>query len=262
MSETPGIGHGPRHIEPSSQPGPQTVGESGRPDKVGTGIINFRVTSSHIEMRGGVIPNQTHGIAPPGPGAAQGMRELGSVVATDFNSSVDALTLVKTLMTKLHATLADLREDEHGLMKDARQSYSKSVHKKVNNMHRQAAAAMGFGITSAAVGGLISAYSAYSAFRKGAPEQQQLIMARTQAFSGVGQGISGVLDALGKGVDINLEARNAKLDKFAQLYQSFQAEFNEAVESAKQAMQGANSALSEAGSKDDSTMGVLIRNLG
>lgn len=261
MSETPGIGHGPRYIEPSSQSGPQTVGESGRPDRVGTGIINFRITSSHIEMRGGVIPNQTHGIAPPGPGAAEGMRELGSVVATDFNSSVDALTLVKTLMTKLHATLADLREDEHGLMKDARQSYSKSVDKKVNNMHRQADAAMGFGISSAVVGGAFSVGSTVCAFR-GAAGQQQLVMARTQSLSGLGQGFSGILDAVGKGVDINLEARNAKLDKFAQLYQSFQAEFKEAVESAKQGMQGANSALSEAGSKDDATMGVMIRNLG
>ena len=260
MSGTSGIETGPRYIEPSSQPGPQTVGESAKSERVGTGIINLKVTSTHIEIHGGFIPKQTHGIAPPGPGAAEGMKELGRVAFTDYSSSIDALTIVKTLMTKLHATMADLREDEHGLMKDARQQYSKQVDKKVNNMHNQAAASMGFGITAAAVGGLISAYSARGAL-KGAPEQQQLIMARTQAFSGVGQGVSGVLDAIGKGVDINLEARNAKLDKFAQLYQSFQAEFKDAVESAKQAMQGANSALSEAGSKDDSTMGVLIRNL-
>ena len=261
MSGTSGIETGPRYIEPSSQPGPQTVGESAKSERVGTGIINLKVTSTHIEIRGGVIPKQTHGIAPPGPGAAEGMKELGRVAFTDYSSSIDALTIVKTLMTKLHATMADLREDEHGLMKDARQQYSKQVDKKVNNMHNQAAASMGFGITAAAVGGLVSAGSALGAFGKGASEQQQLIMARTQALSGVGQGTSGVLDAIGKGVDINLEARNAKLDKFAQLYQSFQAEFKDAVESAKQAMQGANSALSEAGSKDDSTMGVLIRNL-
>ena len=261
MSETSGIGNGPRYIEPANQPAPQSIGESGRPDRVGTGLINLKVTSTHIEIRGGVIPKQTHGIAPPGPGAAEGMKELGRVAFTDYNSSVDALTLVKTLMTKLHATMADLREDEHGLMKNARQQYSKSVDKKVNNMHNQADAAMGFGISSAIVGGAFSVGSTVCAFR-GAAGQQQLVMARTQSLSGLGQGFSGILDAVGKGVDINLEARNVKLDKFAQLYQSFQAEFKDAVESAKQAMQGANSALSEAGSKDDSTMGVLIRNLG
>ena len=260
MGGTPGIGNEPRYIEPLNQPGPQTVDESGRPDKVGTGIINLRVTSTHIEIRGGVIPKQTHGVAPPGPDAVHGMRELGRVAATDYNSSVDALTLVKALMTKLHATLADLREDEHGLMKHARQEYSKSVDKKVHNMHNQADAAMGFGISSAVVGGAFAVGSTACAFKRGV--EPQLAMARTQALSGLGQGFSGILDAVGKGVDINLEARNVKLDKFAQLYQSFQAEFKDAVESAKQAMQGANSALSEAGSKDDSTMGVLIRNLG
>ena len=259
MSETPGVGNGPRYIEPSSQPGPQTVGESDRPGDVGAGIINLRVTSSHIEVRGGFIPKQTHGIAPPGPDAAHGMKELGRVAATDFDSSVDALTLVKALMTQLHATLAGLREDEHGLMKDARQSYSKSVDKKVDNMHKQADATMGFGISSAVIGGAFAVGSTACAFKGGVAPQ--LAMARTQALSGLGHGFSGILDAVGKGVNINLEARNVKLDKFAQLCQSFQAEFKEAVESAKQSMQGANSALAEAGSKDDSTMGVMIRNL-
>ena len=261
MSGTSGIETGPRYSEPSGQPGPQTVGESGKSERVGTGIINLKVTSTHIEIHGGFIPKQTHGIAPPGPGATEGMSELGRVAFTDYSSSVDALTIVKTLMTKLHATMADLREDEHGMMKHARQQYSKSVDKKVDNMHDQASDAMWFGITSAAVSGLVGVGSALCAF-KGDPDQQQLIMAKTQALSGLGQGTSGVLDAIGKGVDINHEARNVRLDKFAQLYQSFQAEFKDAVESAKQAMQGANSALSEAGSKDDSTMGVLIRNLG
>ncbi|MEM8985388.1 MAG: hypothetical protein AAGC95_01575 [Pseudomonadota bacterium] len=259
MSDTPIVRPGPGHIESAGQPAPQNIGRNEPINKVGTGIIDLRLKTSHIEVRGGSIPKQVHGIAPPGPNAAQGMQELGRVAATNFDSSVDALTLVKTLMTKLHGLMSNLREQEHGMMKHARQEYVKSVDDKIDNMHDQADAAMGFGITSALVGCAFSVGSTACAFQKGV--DGHLAMAKTQALSGAGGGLSGVLDAIGKGVDTNLEARNVKSDKFAQLYQGFQQEFKEAVESAAQSMQAANSAMSEAGGKDDSTMGVMIRNL-
>ncbi|MEM9618036.1 MAG: hypothetical protein AAF936_08760 [Pseudomonadota bacterium] len=257
MDHTSGVGNGPRDIDSLNQTDSAMVQENNRADKAGAGVSTLTV--SRIEMRGEVTM-QTHDIAPPGPDAAQGTKELSHVAATNFDSSVNALTLVKTLMTKLFGTMAELRGTEHGFAKSARQHYAKSVDKKVDNMHEQAQATMAFGISSALVHGAFSIGSTASAFKGGI--SPHLAMARTQALSGLGESLSGVLDATGRGVDMNLEARNAKMDKFAQLYQSYQSEFNEAVQSARQSMQGANAALAEAGSKDDNTMVTVMGKLG
>lgn len=257
MSETPIISNMLRSIDTVDQPGPNRVRESSVADIVGTGNINIRIRPSRIELSGRFeIPPQDHDIHPPTPNALEGSVELKSIIDTPFDMSIDILSLMATLAVKMHATMSELHTNEHKLMNQARGEYAKSIHKKVNNMHKQAENALAFGLSSSIATGMGTAWGAKYAFGKGVQPQEAL--AKSQTASGFGGSVSGIIDASGKGVDINIEARNVKLDFFAQNFQSFQAEFKDSADGTKQKLQEVNQLLADAGNKRDTAIGVII----
>ena len=260
MSETPISGMTPRVVEGWSPQRAEGERGPGLVHKAGPGVISVELTSSRLSRgEGPTIVSQRHDMPMPGANAALGMRDLGGVATANLDVTVDALCMVKSLMSETISLMADIQQKQHRMMGDARKDYIHSVDKKVSTMREQAACTMGIGITTALVGGIVSGYSAYIGFTG---ENAQITLAQSQAVSGVGHALQGIGEAWQKGVNTELEAKIAKDDMFANVYQGFQGEFKEAVDNAQQAMSKANQALSEAGSKDDQRMGVAISKLG
>ncbi len=261
MGGTSTIGNGPQIADiPHRSDGPGSAGAAKSVEKTGRGFIDAQLTWSRADNGGKVeIPNQRHDIPPPNPKAADGVKDLTLVINTDMTSTVDILAIVKTMMSQLVSVMSDLHQQDHQLMSQSRDRYAHAVDKKVDRMHEQADKSMAIGITTSVVGLGFSASSAAIGYRG---TQPQLTLAKSQGVAGVGHALEGIGGSIEKGVATYDEAAIAKKDKFATLYQSFQSEFNDGVQSTMQTIRSAIQALGEAGSKDDAALTVVINRLG
>ena len=255
------IGNTPQAVEmPNRVEDTGVAGPANRSGKVEGGFIDIQLTWSRADRGGDVrVPSQNHDIPPPSPKAAEGVKDLKLVVNTNMSTTVDILAIVKSLMSEMVSVMSKVHQQDHQLMTESRQNYSRSVDKKIDKMHEQADKSMAIGITTSLVGMVFSVSSSTIGYRGTNP---QLTLAKSQGVAGVGHSLEGIGNSIEKGVSTYDEAAIAKRDKFATLYQSFQADFNDGVQSAMQAIRSAIQALGEAGSKDDAALTVVINKLG
>lgn len=255
------IGNVPQTAEmPRGAEGLGTAGPAKRSEKVDGGFIDIQLTWSRADNVGGVrIPSQKHDIPPPGPKAAEGIKDLKLVINTSLTMTADILAIVRSLMSEMVSVMSKLHQQDHQLMSDSRKNYAHSVDRKIDRMHDQADKSMAIGLTTSFFGMAFSVSSAAIGYNG---KQPQLTLAKSQGVAGVGHSLEGIGNSVEKGVSAYDEAAIAKKDKLATLYQSFQTEFNDGVQSAMQAIRGAVQALQEAGSKDDSALTVVINKLG
>ena len=257
------IGTSPRAAEmPRQTEGTGPAASAKRASVVEAGFIDVQATWSRADSGGEVrIPCQSHDIPPPGPNAAEGMKDLKLVITTNLSTTIDILAIVKAMMSEAVSVMGEIHQQDQQLMNESRKSYAHAIDNKVKRMYAQADKSLIIGLTTTAISGGFNMKAAYIGYRsQGA--NPQIVLAKSQGTSGLGHTVESGGNSVEKFVSTYDEATIAKRDKSATLCQSFQAEFKDNRQSAMQDIRSFIQALAEAGSKDDAALTVVIKNMG
>jgi hypothetical protein len=223
-------------------------GEVRAAEKAGHQIINVPLTVSRAEGRANThVASLDHDLRPPAPDSMRNNAQLDAVVKMDLSGSADLMALVWAVSAQLREVGTELLKVQHDAMSDARMQFKSQMDDKASSLRKQGSTDMWIGIASSAVGGAFSVAGGVYGF-KGA-NNPQLAAMKGQSVMGVGGAIQGIGQAVQKNVDARAAAAQSNNDKFAQLFQSYQSEFNDGVSGAKELMRMSMQAFSDAQGK-------------